>query len=557
MWNSTNRKETSQSGMDQHGIWKNKRLWLFLIIVLAGVTRLYDMGNLPNGLHQDEAFVALNAFDLLAEGRDSAGHIWPVYMSSWGDGQSAMYIWLLIPFLLFSGGTVSLWLIRMPQLVISLLTVAAVYGIGKELWEDTKAGLLAAGLLAVCPWHFMMSRWALDANMAPGFVCFSLYFFIKGCKKANYLPIAAMFYGLSLYCYALTWLVIPILLVLQLGYGIFSKRIKMNSRFFLSGLILIVIGTPIFLYFLVNQGLLGEIRLPFMTIYKSTGYRGAEVATNLGEMVQNGKRLLRLLVYADTGAVWNSIAPWGLFTRVGLLFMALGMVILAGKFIKGIIKRQSVFVETMLLIQLIGGGVLGILVAPQYHQTNLLFIPLILLETYGIWNGMTLFKIGLHKLLEEKKEGLRIMVERAVWSLLGLCYAGMFLLFLKDYFGEYRNLVNAYFAEGVGECVEYAMQICEERDISMLTVEKGTQWPRILLYSHTTPSQFFTEHLVYDEAPAPWSYRKENLLIQTRIDYSAITKDSVYIIYFTDYDLFSEEFDMVSIADWYVAIPKK
>ena len=56
------------------------------------------------GLHQDEAFVLLNSYDLLHEGRDSAGYAFPIYMSSWGDGQSAMYSWLLTPLLLLNEG---------------------------------------------------------------------------------------------------------------------------------------------------------------------------------------------------------------------------------------------------------------------------------------------------------------------------------------------------------------------------------------------------------------------------------------------------------------------
>lgn len=536
---------------------ENEKLWLFLILILAGVTRLYDMGNLPNGLHQDEAFVALNAFDLLAEGRDSAGHIWPVYMSSWGDGQSAMYIWLLLPFLLFSGGNINLWLIRMPQLVISLLTIVAVYGIGKELWQDYRAGIMSAALMTVCPWHFMMSRWALDANMAPGFVCFAFYFFIIGCKNKKYLPLSAFLYGLSLYCYALTWLVVPLLLFLQLLYGIITKRIKIDKIFFLSGVVLVITGTPIFLYFLVNQGLCGEIHLPFMTIYKSTGYRGAEVAITLQEMLVNAKRLIRLLVYADTGAVWNSIAPWGLFYRFGLAVMVFGAIALLVNLVKAVSKKQSAFAEIHLLIQLFGGTVLGILVAPQYHQTNLLFIPLLLLQAYGLWHGIILIMAGVKKCFGKEKDKLAVLIRNMLVTGLVLCYGTLFGFFLKDYFGEYRSLVNAYFAEGVGESVEYAMEVCEERGLHMITAEKGAQWPRILLYSKTTPSQFFTEHLVYDEAPAPWSYQKDQLLIQTRIDYEAITKDSVYIIYFTDYDLFSEEFDLTPFADWYVAVPRE
>ena len=68
--------------------------WLLplALMLLGSVLRLAYLGIVPGGIHQDESFVAWNAFALLHEGMDSAGHMWPVYMADWGDGHSALYV---------------------------------------------------------------------------------------------------------------------------------------------------------------------------------------------------------------------------------------------------------------------------------------------------------------------------------------------------------------------------------------------------------------------------------------------------------------------------------
>ena len=98
-----------------------------LILLLGALLRLLYLSRVPGGLHQDEAFVLLNSYDLLHEGRDSAGYAFPIYMSSWGDGQSAMYSWLLTPLLLLNKGIPTTFLGTLPQALVGILTLWCVY----------------------------------------------------------------------------------------------------------------------------------------------------------------------------------------------------------------------------------------------------------------------------------------------------------------------------------------------------------------------------------------------------------------------------------------------
>lgn len=525
-----------------------QQFFLCLIILLTIVTRLIDLGVLPNGFHQDEAFVVLNAYDLYCEGRDSGGHLWPVYMSSWGDGQSAMYIWLLLPLMWITKGSISLWVVRIPQMIVSVLSVAAVYGIVKRLGNSSNKGLLAAGMLAICPWHYMMARWGLDANMAPGFIIFALYFFVLGLEKDKYLLLSAFFYALTLYCYAVTWPIVPFIILCEIVYGFMAKKLKFNLTLVLSAVILVVTAMPVFLYFLVNQGYIDEINLPFMSIYRSYHFRSDELTLSVNNIIINLKTFARLLIFNDTGDPWSTIKPFGLFYIPGLIFMVIGAAFWVINLVIKLRKKAQIDAEIILGIQLVGGLLVAAFVRPRFHQTNIIYIPLVILEAYGIWNTIEIVV----KLSRDagKKVGI------VVWSTTILAYAVMFVLFLANYFGPYRKLVNAYFCEDAQECVEYAVGVCEENDIHMITAEKGMQWPRLLLFTKTTPGEYYSENLIYDEEPAPWSYSNGDLTVQTRIDYKNITTESVYILYYTDVDIFSEQFSLVAFGDWYVAVPK-
>ncbi len=526
--------------------WRRRNYLLVVILLLGAALRLFCLGSMPGGMHQDESFVAWNAFAIYHEGMDSAGHVMPVYMADWGDGHSALYVWLTLPFVALWGGHVTPLCSRLPQALAGIFTIAAVYGIA-----DRTLGRRAADwtgfLLAVCPWHIMMCRWGLDANLAPGFLMFGLYFFIRGAEetkasaRGRFLLLSALFYGLTLYAYAVIWPVVPFLLILQILYGIWHKRLRIDGWSLASSALLFVMALPLLLFILVNSGMIGEIRLPFMTIPVMGGYRGGEIAFDLRNMWSNLRTALSLLWNQNTGAPYDVLLPWGLFYDIGRVFIVVGAIALSVKVVRGLWRREYTR-ETFLWIQLLGGGMVCLLVTAVLHQINALYIPLVLCEGYGVF--------GLLDTLSRRREALSRVcggMLAAVWL---FCLAG----FWRDYFTEYREVADAYFGAGIEECVDRAMEVCRQTGLKTITVEKAAQWPRLLLYTETLPSEYL-ETVVYDVAPAPASFAVEDILIRTRIDQDRIDKDSVYILYFIDREKFEKDFDLIKFRDWYVAVP--
>lgn len=519
------------------------RLLVPVLLLLGGILRLFCLGSVPGGMHQDESFVAYNAFAMLHEGVDSAGHHFPVYMADWGDGHSALYVWLLMPFLALNGGHFSPFLSRLPQAVISIFTLWSVYHLIKCLFNRTMA-LWSLFLLAICPWHIMMSRWGLDANLAPGFLIFGLTFFVKGLEQKKYLLLSGLFYGLSLYCYAVIWPAVPVMLFLQIVYCLAHQKLRIDKWSLGASLILFVMAVPLLLFVMVNSGLIPEITLPFMTIPRMSGYRGSEIALTLPGMWNNLRTALALLWRQSNGSAFDILLPWGLFYDIGRIFIVIGAVSLLLRLFHSF-REKKFCPEYFLFVQLLGGALTCLLVTAILHQINALFIPLVLAEAYGVW---TVTKLTV------RKNG-----QSAKWISCGIAflYLVCLALFQRDYYTDYRTLVSAYFAEGVDDCVDFALEQCAASHIDSLIAEKGAQWPRLLLYTETLPSQYLTS-VIYDSAPTPASFETgDGIRVHVGIDYDSIDRKSIYILYYTDAADFENDFTLTRFHDWYVAVPKK
>ena len=110
---------------------KRDKFILAAILVLGAFARLRRFGAVPCGLNQDEAFAAYEAWALLHSGVDSSLHAWPVYLTAWGSGMNALETYLLLPLLALFG--VHTWVIRLPQVLLSLLSLFCAYRLGRRI----------------------------------------------------------------------------------------------------------------------------------------------------------------------------------------------------------------------------------------------------------------------------------------------------------------------------------------------------------------------------------------------------------------------------------------
>lgn len=304
---------------------RHKSTILFcLILVFGSILRLVQLGNVPGGYQMDEAYGAFNAYSLFHSGIDSTGHSYPVYFESWGGGQNALNSYLMLPFMVFTGGKITPLVVRLPQAIVAILSLVAVYFLMKEMVNEA-AGLWAMLLLSVCPWHIMMSRWGLESNLAPGFLLLGLTFFAYGLKKPRLLILSALSYGLSLYCYATIWPIVPLLILSEWGYGFLTKTLKINKYFVIHVVIIGLLALPLLAFLLVNRGILPEFSIGPFSVYVMTDFRVNEIASSFRDILYNFKNLLYLLYRQDIGRPYDVIMPFGFFGITARVLIFLGV----------------------------------------------------------------------------------------------------------------------------------------------------------------------------------------------------------------------------------------
>ena len=139
---------------------------------------------------------------------------------------------------------------------------------------------------------------------------------------------------------------------------------------------------------------------------------------------------------------------------------------------------------------------------------------------------------------------------KIVTGTLVVIYSICLLCFQKDYYGDYRELLSSYYVEGMEDAVQFAMQQGDE-----IVVERGAQWPRILFFSRTLPSEYLEKvQIRINTEPSQFSDGENTFYIT--IDYENIDKEKVYIIYYPDREIFEKDFELTQFREWYVAVPK-
>jgi len=470
--------------------------WAFWLILLLGLAvRLWRFGALPAGFNQDEAFAGYEAWSLLRCGMDSAGYAWPVYLTAWGSGMNALETYLTLPFLALFGRQA--WAVRLPQLIVGCLSLPALYGTVRRC-ADRGTALWAMLLLAICPWHILLSRWALESNLAPGLLLFGTYFFLRGLEDSRYLIPSALLYGLALYAYATIWPILPFVLLAQGLYCYRRGRLKPDRYLLVALLLLFLPALPLLLFLAVNLGWMEEIRTPFLSIPKLLVLRSGEIS--LRHIPENLKNLFAILWTQSDGLPWNSAGSvqgaerireglgdmlrfgglYGLFYILTPPFVLLGLLRCLLRLRDG---ERDFKPAVLLLIWLLVGLVLGALVHVNINRVNILFLPLLILAAVGLrWFG-SLFHGRLTPLL------------LAAYLFLFGSFCGLYY-FRAD--SGYQTQMRYAFGDGLDRALEAAME-----QEGTVVLDGHIYYSTVLFYSGT-PVEDFRATVAYERYPAAY-----------------------------------------------------
>ena len=442
-----------------------KIIVFWAIMLLAFSVRFLKLGEIPEGINQDEALTGYDAFLLLTTGADHWGIKNPVYLMGWGSGTSVLYALLAkVSFYIFD---VNVWALRLPQAVMGLLGCYVFY-LTLKLFYDKTSALTGLFLFSIMPWAVMNSRWGLDANVAPMFWLLGFYFYCRAVKDIRYLFISAIFYALTMYAYAGFWLFMAITLPLQWGYLLWiknDKKVLLNA--FLSGLLFILLILPLVWLVLVNFGIVSEYKGEFFSVPKLLFWRGGEVGLN--DFKNKFRMFSNLLFKQNDGWLSNMIPSYGLFYLFSPILVVVGLVSQGIKAKKDVLAKQFSF--DLVIICLIVIGLLNALCVYAFsNRVNFLFVPL----TVALTIGVVTFR------------HIKVLFYGVM-----IAYFICFMSFCKTYFGNYNQMIAKHysfsFSYGLKDALYKADELHAKEGADIYLLEELYAYSKVLFYNKINP----------------------------------------------------------------------
>ena len=414
-------------------------------LLIGAFFRFFKLSGLPKGVYVDEPPLMYNAYCLANYGVDRYLHKLPIYPQNWYGGQSPLYTYLLAFLYKLGFDSTSIFVLRLPAAIFSVVLMFMLFMTARLLYNDKRIHLLAAITAAFVPYFIMQGRYALDCNLLLSMVTLSVYFLLKYLKsgKTRQLIISGILFGLSLYAYALSYVLLAAFLILTGIYLLVTKKITFKKAV-IWAFSVIVVSIPIILFAISLLLRLEPYSFLGVTIAPVSADRMSELSAN--GMLANALKTFFATLTTD-GRAFIAYNPFGTLNYVFLPFVILGMVLSIIDFIKKLIKKEycvdGIFLFLLLANVLVGGLSDYVII----YRVNSIF----LVYFFYLIKGAAFILC---------RDNLKKVYECAAYALFALCG----ILFLISYFGKYNEKypVMVNLAE---EAIEYAQGLSDGADI--------------------------------------------------------------------------------------------
>lgn len=406
---------------------KENCCWM-LIIAITAFIHCFMIGDIPYGINVDEMGMGYDAWCLSKFGTDRYLNSFPVYLINFSGGQSALYAYLCAPFVYLFG--ISAAVLRIPAVIFSFITLFFVVKIAEYIWDDKKIHFLSAFIYMVSPVFLMLSRIGLDCNLMIGMSAAFIYFILRAIEKEKMgdFFVAGIFGGLLLYSYVISHMLLPVFLLLLVGYLLYIRKIKLK-QIIIMAIPSFVLAIPLMLMHFINIFGLEEMKIGIFTIPKLYRYRSDDLSWKCV-----GKNLIGFfkttLMYDNVR--FNSIKKFGNMYFFSIPFILIGMIHGIAQLVNAL-KKKRWEPYVVVVLWMISAYLTGVLIStsegsgPNVYQVNSTFLMYLFFIVDGICIlcryankfSITLTKVGL---------GTCIVI-----------YVLMFVFFVKYYFCEYTK----------------------------------------------------------------------------------------------------------------------
>jgi len=519
---------------NEYKVRKSVEIIIFLTLFFGGLLlRIYQFPEIPRGISQDGVMTAVDAKALLQYRTDRFGNFMPAHLQGWTYGQqSAFLAYFTIPFVkMFGLNTLAM---RLPQLILSMMGIVAIFFICKAI-GGTIMGLCGMAFTVINPWHFMQSRWAIDCNSFPHVFVLGFLVIILGVRyhRRSMIFSSMVFFGLSMYCYGVSFFFVPFFLVTVCIYLLATKEIRWLDALICVAVYLLVCW-PECLVMVINYFKLPTIKLPFVTIqYFDESVRSRDLlmtTDNLWEQLSvNFRCLIDTVLFQRNQDTWDSFIEFGTIYKCSIPLVFMGFIISIKRVVCRDVHKHEYMVVILYYMMCM---LLGVLV-------NGINVPRLNVLQYA---NIILIAISLEYITQRGKN--------AKWVLVGL-YAFIAVLFVNSYYTNVENRISAYMFEDFEAALECAKNLEGDRYYitpNSSSENSGNVSEIISLFVFDVDSLFFRgltkeDGLLYSE-----KYKYENLDNDTTLDEGTVY---VYKIELNSYD--TSEYEVYQYGGYGVA----
>lgn len=223
---------------------------LLILIFIAIIARFIKLDLAPPHLSNDEIGAAYAAYSISRTLRDSTNRFLPLLWQSHGGYGTPLAVYIPLTSIMIFGNND--FAVRFPSAILGSLTVIFIGLLTAELTKNNKLAFVTSFLLAISPWHFSASRWALESNYALFFIVLGIYLFFFGLNRNKHWATIVSFisFAVSVYSYYTEWVLTPLII---LSLIVFYRNIVLKKKiYYLAFLIFLILLIPLFINFIQN-----------------------------------------------------------------------------------------------------------------------------------------------------------------------------------------------------------------------------------------------------------------------------------------------------------------
>ena len=466
---------------------------LFIILAIALLLRIYKLSEFSVGFHIDEASLGYNGYSLLLTGKDDNGNRWPLYIDMFGDNRPSGYHYLtIIPIKLFG---LSEFSTRFPGALIGSITIFPIFLFVTVIFQNKKLGLISASLVAISPWHFVLSRASSEAIVTLFFIImgFSLFFYSLQKQKKLYLFIGSLSMIASFFFYHAPRVFVPglLLLFILMFFSIIKKSSK-NYKIALCFSFMLVSVVALFLVFGIGGGTGRYSQINIFSSFETDFFQKQQVqedaiagSSNIQSRFFHNMLTNTALVFISnyfdyfgvnflftTGGlpIWYSIPRMGLLYILELPFILVGIYYL--------IKEKNIYSKIPLVWLLTAPIVPAITMddIPNINRAVVMFPMFELIAGFGFLS-----------FVEKIKYKKQVIIIIALLLLLNNLY------FLHQYFYNAKTHKPWYRNNGFSEMMSYVKENYDNYDLIAMSKYQGGIYPLVLFYMQYDPKKYQEE----------------------------------------------------------------